>query len=118
MPAHKRNDIAIKEFHRAISRLQRRRPGVNPKMIERWALRERGAEITEPTIRSVLNGTADPDKLKPLTLLVIRDFFDATDEELGIHAQRQIETLRRFFESTPDQGAAVSPPSVRHLRLA
>lgn len=96
----KRNDIATKEMHKALTKLRRRRPTATVQDIGFWAIAERGVRITEPTYRRVFDGETDPTSCDLELLLVLRDFFEATDEELGEHAKARLSVLSRF--SRPD----------------
>lgn len=103
MPRPKRNEMAMKELHRGVQRLARKRHiHASPKDIELWAYAERGLKVSDESIRKAHEGAVDPTACAGELLLVLRDFYGAEPGDLGNAAEERFRTLARFF--APDPG--------------
>lgn len=103
MARPKRNEMAMKELHRSVQRLAKKRHiHANPKDIELWAFAERGLKVSDESIRKAHDGETDPTACASELLLVLRDFYEAEPGELGQAAEDRLTTLARFFH--PDRG--------------
>lgn len=103
MARPKRNEMAMKDLHRSVQRLVRKRHShATPKDIELWAFAERGLKVSDESIRKAHEGETDPTACASELLLVLRDFYEAGPGELGRAAEERLTTLARFFG--PDRG--------------
>lgn len=124
MARPRRNEIASKELHKAVTKLARKRnPTAKPKDIELWAYAERGVRVSEESIRKAHLGEIDPTQCAVELLLVLRGFYDAGPGELGDTAERRMLAVAAFHTpSTPsgqesDASGWLSGTTDRHLQL-
>ena len=105
-----RNEIATKEFHKALTKLARRK-GVQYKDVELWAYAERNVRVSDEMVRRAHVGDVDPTGCAVELLLVLRDYYDAGPGDLGEFAQRKMDAVLAFAgpKSGPGQQVHGSP---------
>lgn len=102
-----KNQIATKEFHRALNDLKKRRPPRRPLDVTLWGHKEFDVEITDETIRRALVGEVDPTGCQIELLFMLAQWFDATPEELGSHAAERMHKMQRLMGQNPPPGLQV-----------
>lgn len=102
MPRPQRNDIATKQLHKAVKKLQRRNPDASTKDVERWVLVNHGLIVNPSTIRKAFDGNLDPLACGVEGLAAIELFFGAAPGELGEAAEARLAPFRGL--RAPDEG--------------
>lgn len=92
MARPQKNQLAARDFHKHVLRLQKRKP-CTVKDVELWAYGRYGARISIESIRKAFAGDADPTACAAEVLLVIAAFFAAEPDALGPYAAERLQGI-------------------------
>lgn len=96
MARSRRNEVAIKQFAVAISRITKNHPDVTPKDIERWGWTRYDLTVAEESIRKALRGQIDPTQCAVELLLLIAGYFEVEPSGLGSIAEGRLRSVLAF----------------------
>lgn len=120
MARPRKNELATKDFARAVARLARKRPS-SARSIERWAYAEHRLELSDVTIQKALSGQMDPTACAIEVLVVLAAFYDVEPKALGSYAGERLIahlSLARSIHGPDDGGSTEAFPQSSCTRWA
>lgn len=106
-----RNEIATKEFHKALGGLKKRRPPRSADEVRLWGYKEFDILVSDETIRRAFVGEVDPTQCQVELLFLLKAWFEADITELGTYAEQRMRAVLKFGgeDPTPDLRIRQSP---------
>ena len=111
MARPKTNELAVRDFHKAVDKLARKNPA-RPKDIELWAYATHGVYVSSESLRKAFNGTIDPTACAMELLVAIKGFYGVPSIALGHFAAERMNPFFHLAGIDPDSpGGQVSDAS-------
>lgn len=102
-----RNEIATKEFHKAITGLKKRRPPRSADEVRLWGYKEFDILVSDETIRRAFVGEVDPTQCQVELLFLLKAWFDADVTDLGTCAEQRMRAVLKFGGEDPGPGLRI-----------
>lgn len=106
MARHPRNELAVKDFHKNLTKaVSMSTADPIPKRIELWIHSTSGHHVAEESIRRALRGEIDPTGCNAELILGLAGYFEVSPRDLGKFAAERVEQVMVLAGA-----AGVTPP--------